>query len=308
MNNSAIGNLGGTCKLPETVSVLGLIWACAVFSVIGMLNNLLIILVVWRNKTMHNPTNFLLANNAFTDFLYLISSTIMVSFVIYVDNTNEAFGISQMKKIYTLLVWLKTFIVGPLLISAVSLAVLAKERYNALVHPMKINRRLTKRAVKIVICLIWVLAMALSAPFCFKALNRTSRRYVLGTIILSGAISLFIIASCYGKIIYGIYVSKTIFGQISSAIMAQDIKDKKNIVKMLLANTLLFTVTRTPTLGYSLRLLSREKMTYGCLIYVSLFGHFSAFCNPLICIFFSENYRSAVKKMLTSCINRHRES
>jgi hypothetical protein len=213
-----------------------------VISAVGMFNNLLIILLVWRNKAMHNPTNFLLANNAFTEFIYLVVSTVMVSIVIYIENTSEAFTSSEIKEIYSFFVAIRVFIVSPFFITAVNLALLAIERYNALIHPMKIHRRLTKRAVKIVICLIWILAMLFSAPV--QVGSEKSWYFLLGTIVTSVAISLFIIVSCYGKIIYGIYISKTIFNDASSATNAQDVKDKKNIVKMLITNTLLFGVTR----------------------------------------------------------------
>jgi G protein-coupled receptor 103 len=231
----------------------------------------------------------------------------MVSIVIYIENTSEAFTSSEIKEIYSFFVAIRVFIVSPFFITAVNLALLAIERYNALIHPMKIHRRLTKRAVKIVICLIWILAMLFSAPV--QVGSEKSWYFLLGTIVTSVAISLFIIVSCYGKIIYGIYISKTIFNDASSATNAQDVKDKKNIVKMLITNTLLFGVTRLPNLGYALRLLCLKDRSYGCLMYISLLGHVSAFCHPLMFILFSQNYRSAVKKMFTSCTNRgNRES
>ena len=306
MDNATKNYVGLQCKLPEAVSVFGLIWASVVISAVGMFNNLLIILLVWRNKAMHNPTNFLLANNAFTEFIYLVVSTVMVSIVIYIENTSEAFTSSEIKEIYSFFVAIRVFIVSPFFITAVNLALLAIERYNALIHPMKIHRRLTKRAVKIVICIIWILAMLFSAPFSVTVQvgSEKSWYFLLGTIVTSVAISLFIIVSCYGKIIYGIYISKTIFNDASSATNAQDVKDKKNIVKMLITNTLLFGVTRLPSLGYALRLLCLKDMSYGCLMYISLLGHVSAFCHPLMFILFSQNYRSAVKKMFTSCTNR----
>ena len=290
------------CKLPENVSALGLIGTCVVICVAGMLNNLLIIVVVWRNRTMHNPTNFLLSNDAFTEFVYITTSTIMICLIIYIENTPDAFETDELKRVYSFLNTIKALVLSPFYTSAITLAVLAIERYNALIHPMSIHRRLTKRAVKTVIALSWVVAIATTIPLFVPGILDTKRAYLLGTTSFVGAVSHFIITVCYGRIIYGICISKTIFSEVSSATMAQDIKDKKNVVKMLIANTLLFTVTRVPTMGYSVSLLSSDNKQYGCLIYVSLVGHISALCYPLILIFFSKNYRDNVKKMLGSRI------
>ena len=292
------------CKLPENVHVSGLISGIAVFSVVGLLNNLCIILVVWRNKAMHNPTNFLLANNAFSEFSYVIISTTVICLVTYIENTSQAFPRSEMKKIYSFLVRTTMFQLSVFVISAVTLALLARERYNALLHPMKINRRLSKRAVKTFISIIWIIAMAFSTSFTtLRPITDDKKNwyFLLGIVIVAGLMPLIVIAVCYGKIIHGIYVSRTIFSQISSAtVSTQDIQDKKNIVKMLIANTLLFAVTRLPTILYSMKLLSLNAMNYGCLVYISIFGHISGFSQPLLLIIFSKNYRVNIRNMFTS--------
>ena len=218
--------------------------ACVAFSTATMLNNLIIVLVVWRNRTMHNPTNFLLSNNAFTEFVYITISTTVVCLLTYIENSAQVFETNEMKKIHNFFLPTTAFIVGPFLISAVNLAVLAIERYNALVHPINLHRRLTKWGVKIVIFSTWIVTIIAIVPLSVQGMGMTTKRYyLLVTVVLVGAISLFTIAVGYGKIIYGICISKTIVLEISSATMAQDIKDKKNVVKMLIANTLMFTVT-----------------------------------------------------------------
>ena len=290
------------CKLPANVSVIGVMGACVAFCAAAMLNNLLIILVVWRYRTMHNPTNFLLSNNAFTEFVYVTTSTTVVCLSIYIKDSGQVFETNELKKISYFFLSTKAFIVGPFFITAINLTVLAVERYNALVNPMNLHRRLTKRGVTIVIFSTWIVTTIATVPISVQGMGMAAQRYyLLVTVVLVGAISLITIAICYGKIIYGICISKTIFREISSATTAQDIKDKKNVVKMLIANTLMFTVTRLPTMGYSMKLLSLERASYDCLLYVSLFGHMSAFCNPLMFILFSKNYRDNVKKMLSSC-------
>ena len=72
-----------------------------------------------------------------------------------------------------------------------------------------------------------------------------------------------------------------------------------DIVKMLIANTLLFAATRLPTLAYFLKALYWQAAEYSFMIYIGVFGHLSAFCHPLIIIFFIENYRTHVKRMFT---------
>ena len=296
---------GGDCKLPRSVSVAGLILAIVAFSLVGMINNLLIILFVLRNKAMHNPTNYLLANNALTELFFLATSTAAVSVLIYIESIEESSNLSELKQLYSHIAPIQGFVISPFLISAFNLSLLAFERHNALVHPMKINRQLTKRAVKIVIAVTWILAVAFSSLYSARKLSwAKTHKYVLGILIIFGAISLFTIASCYGKLIYGICISKTILNRVCSAVVAQDIEDKKNIVKMLMANTLLFAVTRLPALAFSLKLLYLQDSDISCFKLVSLLGHFSAFCHPLMIMYFSENYRGHAKQMLTTCARR----
>ena len=297
-NNSYTPN----CKLPRFVPVVGLILAIVLFSVVGMINNLLIILVVLRKKAMHNPTNYLLANNAFAELVFVVMSTLSLSVFIYADSIAETSDLTRLKRLRSLVAPIKGFVVTPFFITAVNLALLATERHNALVHPMKIDRLLTKRTVKIVTGVTWILAIAFSALFSTTKFTWAETwRYVLITFVIFGAISLFTIASCYGKIIYGIYVSKTILNQVCASTVAQDIKDKRSIVKMLLSNTLLFAASRLPNLAYSLKMLHLQDLDFSCLSYLALLGHFSAFCHPLMIIFFSENYRGHVKQMLATC-------
>ena len=60
---------------------------------------------------------------------------------------------------------IKVFVVSPFYIISVCWDLLAIERYNALVNPMKIHRRLTKRTMKIVIALTWILAIVFARRF-----------------------------------------------------------------------------------------------------------------------------------------------
>ena len=65
---------------------IGSIFVSAIFS-IGFLGNLMVVLVVWRAKVMHTPTNCYLVSLAIADILLLISAPLptLIEFFIVVD-------------------------------------------------------------------------------------------------------------------------------------------------------------------------------------------------------------------------------
>lgn len=94
---------------------------------------------------MQNATkvNLLLSSIALSDFIFILLST-----PCNIILAAEIFRILEILLILMSLVFFSA-------ISSITLTPLATLRYNALVNPMKIQRRLSKRFAKIAICVIW---------------------------------------------------------------------------------------------------------------------------------------------------------
>lgn len=109
-------------------SIISLTMSYTMLALVRLTQNFLVVLMVWKNKPMRNPTNLLLTNIAVFELVYLLTST--PSFILLL-RYNKTITYVQTKHFARLAI-----------ISIITLAVLAVERYNALVHPMKIQRRL----------------------------------------------------------------------------------------------------------------------------------------------------------------------
>ncbi|XP_038629629.1 prolactin-releasing peptide receptor-like [Scyliorhinus canicula] len=127
-------------------------YALVVF--IGIFGNYLLIYVICKTKKMHNITNFLLGNLAFSDMLMCATC---VPFTL-------AYVFEPRGWIYGRFMCYFVFLMQPVTVSVsvFTLTVIALDRYHATVHPLK--RRLTIPACAYLLAAIWLLACLLAAP------------------------------------------------------------------------------------------------------------------------------------------------
>ncbi|XP_072882943.1 prolactin-releasing peptide receptor-like [Hemitrygon akajei] len=121
---------------------------------IGILGNYLLIYVICKTKKMHNITNFLLGNLAFSDMLMCATC---VPFTL-------AYAFEPRGWIYGRFLCYFVFLMQPVTVcvSVFTLTVIAVDRYRATVHPLK--RRLTITTCAYLLAAIWLLACLLATP------------------------------------------------------------------------------------------------------------------------------------------------
>ena len=276
-------------------------------TIFGGFNNILVTLVVWKNKEMKNPTNLLLTNNAVSELIQILVSCIVVILFNLAART-KTLSPNQQGSIFKAISSMRVFYILPILISTITLAIVAVERYNALIYPMKIRRRLNRRGAKIAVCVTWVASIILSLPIVEGGFNGAEIHvglfyYVFGLSTATVFISGFVVIFCYGRIIFAIFVTKTVCNQLNQTCpvaRAQDSKNKKNIVKMLLFVTFVFVFTKFPPLSYSFLILSNIDPEFHCSVLLIFFGHISAILNPLVYLVYSSNYRVGTRALLRS--------
>ena len=131
--------------------------ACSIpFYMVGLIGNVLVIRIVHKTHEMHTPTNYLLASMTLSD---VITTVFLPAYVLATNNiTDFSYNFGK--------VTCKFFALAGICIkvSSTTLAVLAVERYHALLKPFRTELRLNDDNVKKAIAIIWVLNILLSLP------------------------------------------------------------------------------------------------------------------------------------------------
>lgn len=294
--------------------IFTLIVVYSFFGTIGLFGNFLVTVVVCRSRPMRNPTNFLLASVAMSDFAFCLTATpnfIIVTLWEKVLTYKQHIKLEKFARTGELLYSIFS------VTSTITLSLLAIERYNALVHPMKVHRRLDKRNSKIAIVVIWIIAVLLVTPYgiglgvvytdgarvqSFQDFFPTFHLYLLILYTLVYVISLIAVAFCYGKIIFGIYVVRNICSERSSK--PHDIKNRKRLVKMLLLVTLVFIASHLPSVFSLTYHMFRNTIQIDIFTAVTILSYLSPCLNPIVYVTCNTNYREGVKRLLKGCLSK----
>ena len=132
--------------------------ACIPFYIFGFIGNILIIRIVYKTREMHTTTNYLLVNLAASDSIVILMCPF--SFVCFdhdcVASLNDDFVKFSCKFIVVVYISVTS--------SALTLTLLAVERYHAILKPFRSNLRLHEESIKRAIFLIWCLSIAIGFP------------------------------------------------------------------------------------------------------------------------------------------------
>ena len=144
----------------ETDSLSFVLSCCSIpFYISGLIGNVLVIRIVHKTREMHTPTNYLLASMAVSD-VFTIMMFAALKFALSQHVLDENFG-HLVCKAWALIT---TFAI----VSSITLTVLAVERYNALLKPLRTGLRLSEDNIKKAIALIWVTSVFVSIPNAFS--------------------------------------------------------------------------------------------------------------------------------------------
>ena len=279
------------------------------FVIIGVFNNCLIVMIVWKTKSMQNPTNLLLSNNAVTETIFLLVAgcELALRMLTWSDISLASFLYFNIESAPGCLVLVMSV---SYLVAATNLALLALQRYNALCNPMKVHRKLGKRNTKIFMLMMWLVIATLIVPAFVNHMREEgflARKYCIYFSILSAIFSVaagWSIVYCYGTIIYGIYISKTILSQTCGVPLSEDLKAKRNILKLLIAIALTFFSTKFPLVVYfTVTVAIQHQGSHFCflVVFVRTLAIVSAFLSPVVYLVFNTNYRQGALRLLRSC-------
>lgn len=274
---------------------------------VGIIGNSLVIVVVKAIRGMRSTTNYLLVNVAVADIFTLVFT--IVHSIIRLSSYHSLSKFVQ--NLLCKFIITNTMTLVPFAATVLTLTLLAVERYRALVKPMTSSRRLTVDSIAYDITGIWSASFALVTPlFATIVYNPDAEGgadscnlgnakdgiiiyiYCFVTILL--LIPFIIIAFCYSRIIYCMFIKKTVFNNPSERqATQQEIKEKRRLVWLLVALTSIFFVAFTP---YGIFLIMKQREENNDVItelhYAAQYLTILKFSlNPFIYGFASSSYR-----------------
>ena len=268
------------------------------FVLTGVIGNVLVIRIVHKTPDMHSVTNYLLANLAISDVM-----TILIIWPWFLCTTNDF--VKEMRNYC----WMSVFLYINVVVSSVTLTVLAVERYHALLKPLRSRLRLTKDKVKKIIAVIWIFGVLISLPYVFLNYDVTETGFCLVTskafFFLFFAVMIYIPSAvfifCYGNLIKGLYFDNTIC-VTDPEIQDDRTTEKKKLVITFLLATVNFIAGYGPTVVFH-SLVHTGAIGRNTVVETSLcLLFFSSLClNPVLYAFRSTNFQQGFKRVIFCC-------
>ena len=155
-NDTASPSLASYSSSAFIISLAVLFVTLGIF---GIISNSIVVLIVWKTKSMHTATNAMLANIAAADILTILWCITLF----FINFTGSHPGGSEGSYLCK---WLTGCGFSSLTVtaSAVSLAIVATERYRALCHPYHTTWNLTFETVPYAVAVTWILGLCLAIP------------------------------------------------------------------------------------------------------------------------------------------------
>ncbi|XP_060643120.2 substance-P receptor [Anolis sagrei] len=290
------------------------LWALAysVVVLVAVVGNGLVIWVVLAHRRMRTVTNYLLVNLAVSEAAMAALNT-LVNFTYAVHN-DWYYG-----RVYCR--FQNFFPVASVFSSIYSMTAIAIDRYMAIIHPLK--PRLSATATKVVICVIWVLALLLSFPQGYYAITaelpgrvvclvqwpkNTTRAYEIiyhGCVtVLSYILPLGIIGSVYTEV--GITLWAGGIPGDSSDRYQEQVSAKRKVVKMMIVVVCTFAVCWLPFNVYFLLQFFHEEWyqhRYIQQVYLAILwlAMSSTMYNPIIYCCLNDRFRMGFKRAFRWC-------
>ncbi|KAJ7394755.1 hypothetical protein OS493_000588 [Desmophyllum pertusum] len=157
-NNSTAAKIDPTGSQPDQTERQVRITFVWIIIVVGLVGNSFIVAVIILFRRMRTTTNYLLVNVAAADITTLLFTAVHVISIKGPIPTG-ALGSFLCKFVHTNNITMVT-----LLVTTLTLTLLAVERYHAMVKPLIISRRIATENIAYFIAGIWLVAIAMVTP------------------------------------------------------------------------------------------------------------------------------------------------
>ncbi|XP_032869598.1 substance-P receptor-like isoform X1 [Amblyraja radiata] len=316
-NGSSPGN--GT-ELTDTKFLqpkwLIILWAFAysIMVVVAVCGNLVVMWIILAHKRMRTVTNYLLVNLAFAEVSMAAFNTV-INFVYSIHN-DWYFGAGYCR-------FQNFFPITAMFASIYSMTAIALDRYMAIIHPLK--PRLSATATKVVIGVIWVVALSLAFPQCYYSKTEEfpgrvvcyvewpenedysktpETTYHVCVIVLVYFLPLLVMGFAYTVVGMTLWAS-AIPGD-SSDRYSEQMNAKRKVVKMMIVVVTTFAVCWLPFHIYFLLSLFHPEIyqkQYIQQVYLAIFwlAMSSTMYNPIIYCCLNDRFRAGFRRAFRWC-------
>ena len=277
------------------------------FFAIGFIGNVLVIRIVHKTRQMHTPTNYLLANMAVSD---------IITILLFSCNNFTENQLGRVSHKFATFACKALSIIGIcIMVSSITLTVLALERYHALLKPFRTELRLSEDNVEKAIVFTWTTSVVICFPQFFFAqwsekdtscvgplgiMTEESKIYTLLYVTIF-IMQLTIMFFCYGSLIRGLYFTDTVCSENDE----QGNQEKKKLVLTFLLASLAFLIGYGPFVVFCILVASEDNeqnydsKVYSILEAVSTVLFDLTLClNPILYAFRSSSYQQEFKRLL----------
>ncbi|XP_050337582.1 tachykinin-like peptides receptor 86C [Bactrocera neohumeralis] len=305
-------------ELPwEQKTIWAIIFGMMLF--VAIAGNCIVLWIVAGHRSMRTVTNYFLLNLSIADLL--MSSLNCVFNFIFMLNSDWPFG-----SIYCTI---NNFMANVTVSTSVfTLVAISLDRYFAIVHPLK--RRTSRRKVRIILLLIWVISCLLAAP-CLLYSSTMTKRYYNGKsrtvcfmlwpdgryptsisdyayniiiLILTYGIPMVVMLICYtlmGRVLWG---SRSIGENIDRQM--ESMKSKRKVVRMFIAIVLIFAICWLPYHMFFIYAYHNNDITSAKYVQHMYLGFYwlamsNAMVNPIIYYWMNKRFRLYFQRIICCC-------
>ena len=282
----------------------------AILVVTGLVGNILVSLVILRNRTMQTPINYLLLNLAVADIITLTFISPQYIFIHSFTHPTGAAGDFLCK-----------FITGGNIswiggvASVFSLVAISFERYQAVTNPYTPVSKFSMSNVKVIIVCCWIFTTAFNLPLFFAIYYDKEKKFCLEAwptpaygkanstvwLVVVGVIPAFLMASLYTRVVYDLW-----FKQMNGNTQLAVRRSRKKVTKVVLSVSVIYAVSWFPQLILYVLSNYHYAFQFGNVAYVTsvVMVTFNSAVNPVIYSFQSERFRQHFKQLLFCHSNR----
>lgn len=300
MNGTDIVRPSRAIELFEIVSIL-------VICLLGVIGNILVVLVVCRQRKMRTVTNYLIVNLAFAD-LFVLLINVPLDTIVKLSGDKWLYGAAMCKLIPPFQTMATT-------VSVWSLVAISIGRYIAIVHPFR--PQLQTRHAKWTITVVWLIGLVVVIPYMcalelkdgscsedFEAAGMKTAAFTVGVFFAQYLVPLSIIVVSYARIAREICRSGK--GHENSELIKEQRKETRKVIKILRFVVLAFAVLVLPIHllyiwwdffnGATSPMFKILKVTSLVMLYSN------SACNPIIYNVSNEQFRDGFRQYFKPCL------
>ncbi|XP_074837917.1 pyroglutamylated RF-amide peptide receptor-like [Carettochelys insculpta] len=312
-------------ELPVHAKVIFLVLYIIIFA-LALLGNSLVVFIIIRRKPMRTATNIFICSLACSD---LLVTFFCIPFTLLQNVSSEWLGGPFVCKMVPFIQ--TTAVVA----STLTMTCIAVERYQGIVHPLKMKRQYTNKRAYKMLGFVWTIAVTVGSPMlyvqtlevkydflynlnhvcCLESWHSIEMRraYAIFILVALFLVPLTAMLLLYSRIGYELWIKKrigdsSVLNTLSRHEMAKITRKKKRAVMMMVIVVLFFAACWAPfhvvhmLFEYNNLEESYDDVTVKIIVaIVQAVGFFNSFNNPVVYTFMNENFKKSFLAILFCC-------